>query len=175
MVPFIHDEYFVEFLSQIAFATHIVDQTADIHMFRYRHKVPAHQAASGFFRISERAFNRRAVFGIDLGKDCLLIVFVQILDQLNRIIGFELLDNGRNRFRRERFHHVFAHVVVQLGDHFRTHQVCYRSGELSALILVKQLQQVGDVSWVKRLHQIIHGIVVTRLKCVAYAADIFGF
>ena len=86
----IDDEHFPELVGQIAAFAQEIDQMADGHMFGHRDEIAAHQAASGFFRVRQRGFDRGAVFGLHFGEDGLLVFLVQILQHRHRVIGVEL-------------------------------------------------------------------------------------
>jgi hypothetical protein len=136
------------------------------------HEIAAHQAAGGFLGIGERGLDRDPVLHLDFGQDRALVGLVEILDQLDRIVGLELVDDLRHRFGRQRFHHVFADVVVEFGDHFRGHQVGDRRGQLVALFALEQFEQVGDIGGVERFDQLVHRLGVAVLQRLLDGFDI---
>lgn len=69
------------------------------------------------------------------------------------------------------FDQQFAHVVVQLGKHLAAHQVVDRLGEHRPFLDLDQLEQVGDVGRVERLHQRIDGFLVVLGQRILHAAD----
>ena len=71
-------------------------------------------------------------------------------------------------------HHFFANPVVQLGDDLAGHQVADRDGQLGALVIVEQFEQVGDVGRVERLDQFVEFAAPVFLQRGAHRAEIFG-
>ena len=83
---------------------------------------------------------------------------VQILDQLDGIVRIELAHDLGHGFGRKGLHHVLANIVVQLGHNVAAHQVGDGSGKIVALAPFQQFKQVGDVSGVQRLYQIVDAV-----------------
>ena len=64
-----------------------------------------------------------------------------------------------------------AGQIVQLGDDLAGHQVADRDGQLGALVIVEQFEQVGDVGRVERLDQFVDCLGVALLERILDAAE----
>jgi len=173
-MPLVNHEDLEEIGRQIMPPAQVIDHIAHTHVFGHGHEVAAHQAPGGFFGIGQRAFDCGAVFRIEFGQHRLLVLFVEILDQLDGIIGFELFGDESNSLCRQRLHHVFANIIVEFGNHFRAHQVGDRARQRGPVIAVEQLEQIGDIGRVERLYQVVDRALVAFIKRIAHATDIFG-
>ena len=162
MVLVVDDEHFPELGRQLVVLAHEVDQVADGQVLGHRDQLALHQAAGGFLRIGQRAFDRRAVFRLHLGEDRLLVRVVEVLDQLDRVVGIELLGDFGHRFGRQGLDHVLADVVVEFGDDLAGHQVGDGRSQRAALVGFEQFEQVGDVGRVERLDQFVGARVIRR-------------
>ncbi len=151
----------------------VIDEVADGHRLRHRHQLALHQAAGGFLRIGQGAFDDGAVLGIHFRQDRLLVGLVEVLDQLHRIVGVELFGQFRHCRGGQRLDHALAHVVVELGHHLAGHQVGYGGGKVAPLGRFQQLQQVGDVGRVQRFDQLIGAGIVFLLQRFAHGFDKF--
>ncbi len=128
MMLFVDHEHFEELVGQVAPVAQVIDQVAHRQMFGHGHELAAHQAAGGFLGIGQGGLDRDPVLQLDLGQNGALVGLVQILDQLDGVVGFELVDDLRHGLGRQRFHHVLADIIVQLGYHLRRHQIGYGGG-----------------------------------------------
>lgn len=164
----VDDVDFPEVAHQFGPVAQVIDQVADGHVLGHRDEVAAHQAAGGLFRISERALDRDPVLVVEFGENRLLVFFVEILDQLDRVIGLELFGNLRHRFGGERFHHVVANPVVEFGDDIAGHQVGDGRSEGMTVIAFEQFEQVGDVGRMERFDEVVGGALVVRIERIAH-------
>ena len=160
----IDDEHFPKLGSQVAVFAQIVDQAADGHVFGHRDQIALHQPSGGFVGIGQRAFDRGAVFRVELGEHRAAVFGVEILDQRDRVVGLHLLGEIGHRIGRQRFDQQFADVIVEFGEHLAAHQVEDRGGEARALVGLDQLEQIGDVGRVERLDQRVDRLPVVRVE-----------
>ena len=142
-------------------------------MFGYRNEIAAHQAAGGLLGIGEGGLDRDPVFHLDFGQDRALVRLVQILDQLDGIVGFQLLDDLRDAGGGQRLHHLFAHVVVEFGNHVRRHQIGNRPDQLIAFVALQQFEKVGDIGRVQRLYQFVDARRIAFIQRILDAGNIF--
>ena len=174
VVRLVDHEDFEEIAQHRAVDAQVIDQVADRQVFRHGHELAAHQAPGGFFRIGQRAFDRGAALRLHFGKDRALVGRIEILDQLDRVVGLQLVGNQRHRVGGQRLHHFLADPVVQLGDHFAGHQVADRDGQVGAFVGVEQFEEVGHVGGVERFDQLVDFALAVFLQRKAHGADIFG-
>lgn len=87
----INHKDFKEIFRQITPIAQEINQIANGDMLWHRDKFAAHQTAGGFFWIGEGGLNRDPVFRVQLCQNGALVFLVQILDQLNRVVRFQLL------------------------------------------------------------------------------------
>ena len=174
VMPGVHHKDFKEIFGQVAPFAQIIDQPAHGHMFGHRHEVAAHQSAGGFFREGKRGFDRDAIFRLQRGQNRLLVILVQIFDQLNRVIGFQLFGNLRHAGRGQRFHHVLADIIVEFSDHLAAHQIGDGGGQITPFVPVEQFEKVSDIGGVKRFDQIVNPLSLAVFQRIANGADEFG-
>ncbi len=127
----VHHEDFPEIRRQVTIVAQIVDHLADRHMFGHRDQIALHQTTGGLLRIGQRAFDRRAIFRLHRIEDGLLIGLLHILDDRDGIVGVEFSGKVRDLLRLQRVEQVVAHIVVQLGQHFRADQIAQRRRHLA--------------------------------------------
>ena len=163
LVGRIDDEDFPELGGQVVALAQVIDQVADGEVLGHRHQLALHQPPGALLGVGERAFDRRAVARLHLGEDGALVLGLEVLDQLDRVVGVELLGDVRDVAGRERLDHVLADVVVELGDDLVGHQVGDGGREPRPLLAVEQLEQVGDVGGVERLDQLVGAAFVALL------------
>ena len=152
----------------------IVDHLADRHMFGHRDQVALHQATGGFLRVGQRAFDRRAIFGVERVEDGLLVGIVHILDHRDGIVGVEFGRESRHLFRRKIADQVLADIIVEFGQHFRADQVAERRRHRAAPVGGRKFEQVGNVGRMQRRHEIARPLGVAIFHRVEHGGHIFG-
>ena len=133
-----------------------------------------HETARGFLRIAQRLLDRGAVVGLHPLKNRLLLVRVEVLDQSDRVVGFQLARDIRDLLRLHLVDKALADPIVHLGEHFRVDDSGERLDEPLALVARGRLDQVGDVGRVQRLNELARGFVVAGVDSVQNALDELG-
>ena len=152
----------------------IVDQLTHGHMLGHRHKLALHDTASGFFGVGQRVFDDSAVFGVQLGKNGLLVLFLHILDDRDRVICIQLSSKPSNLCCGQGVNDILADIVIDLGQHFGAHQLAHADGKVTAPLRRRQLEQIGNVGFVERFNQPVDFLGVARFHGVQHAVDIFA-
>ena len=169
----VDNENLEEFGDQVIVVAQIVDQVADGHRFWHRHQLALHQATGGFLRVRQRILDRCAIFRSHFGEDRALIDLGQILDQLHRVVGVELLCDLRDGRCGQRLDHAFTDVIVEFGNDLRIHQIGDRGGQNAPLVGFEQLQQIGNVGRVQGFDQIVGEAKILLCQRLANGADEF--
>ena len=123
----IDHKHFPEILRQILMIAQIIDQLSNRHMLRYCDQIALHDTPGGFLGIGQRILDRRAVFGVEFGKDGLLVRLFHILDNRDGVIGVELPCQIGKLGGGQGIDNVFADIIVDLGQHLGAHQVAKRN------------------------------------------------
>jgi hypothetical protein len=144
-------------------------------MFGHRDHVAAHQAACGFLREGERFLDRGAVVRIERAEDGALIVLLHILDDRDGVVGIQLSGDMGDFVRLELVDQPFAHPVIHLGENFAVEQIGKRRRQHPPVVRIHQLEQIGDVGRVKRLHQLVRTLDVAGFDPRHHLADESGF
>ena len=168
------DEHLPEVGRQLVFRPKIIDDLADLPMLGHRAQVALHQPAGGFLRKAERLLDRGAVVRLHLLEDGLLLVFVEVLDQGDRVVGLHLAREVGDLLRLHLVEQVFADEVVQLGEHVRADDPGKRLDQPFALVAPRKLDQVGDVGRVERLDKLARRFVVAGLDRIEHLVDKLG-
>ncbi len=128
----VDDKHFPELCGQLMMVAQIVDELTHGHMLGHRHKLALHDTASGFFGVGQRVFDDGAVFGVQLGKNGLLVLFLHILDDRDRVIGIQLSSKPGNLRCGQGVNDILADIVIDLGQHFGAHQLAHADGKVTA-------------------------------------------
>ena len=97
----VDDEELVELVGQVLGLAHVVDDLADRPRRRHGDEVRLHQAAGGILRVFEAALQRDPLDRRDLREDLGLLLGLEVFEDRDRVVGFELADAFRHRLRRQ--------------------------------------------------------------------------
>ena len=97
----------------------------------------------------------RAVFVRQIGDNGLALCFIQILNDVNRIIGIKLGNSGSNFTRAKPRQQLFSNFRSKIGQNFRRQMRLQQADHDLTVALVTQLQQarqtitleLGDAGW----------------------------
>ena len=107
--------------------------------------------SSGIF---EAALERGALEGRQFGENVGLLFFVEVLDEIDGIVGIELLQGLGHLLGGHRLEHLVAHRLVELGQRRGLEVVAQHGDEDAALLGTQQLDQVGKVGFMQRQRQL---------------------
>ena len=74
-----------------------------------------------------------------------MLLLFHILNEIERIVGVELLDGRGDHLIGQRFHQRIARILVKLGQRFHIKAAAERGNQLDAVILIEVLNEVGKV------------------------------
>ena len=171
----IDNEDFPEFSRQILVFAQIIDQLADSDMLWHRDQFALHDTTGGFFGIGKRILDDSAVFGIEFGKDSLLLVLLHILDHSDRVVGLHLLGKVGDLSGGQRIDDIVAHPIIDFREHVGAEQIAQGNGERSAILTRGQFEQVGNVGSVQRLGEAIGLFAIASFDCIENLIDKVGF
>jgi hypothetical protein len=92
----INHEEVVEIVRQLTGSTHVVDRFADGPGGWHSRNLSLHQPAGAFLRKGQALDQDRAFVRRQRGKDALLLVLVEILEQLDGVVAVQLGDRLGN-------------------------------------------------------------------------------
>ena len=92
--------------------------------------------------------------GGKLGEDVGLLFLVEVLDDIDGLVGIELLQRLGHLLGGHDLEHLVAHRLVELGQAPRASKsVAERGDEDAALLGAEQLDQIGEVGLMQRKRQ----------------------
>jgi hypothetical protein len=91
-----------------------------------------------------------------LGEDVRLLVLVEILEQIDRVVGIELLEGLGHLLGGHVFEHLIAHRFVELGQRRGVEVLAESGNERPALLRAEQLDQIGEVGLMQRQRERAH-------------------
>ena len=140
-------------------------------MLGHSAKVALHEAARGFFGITQGLLDRRAVVGLHPLKDRPLLITIEILDEGDCVVGLELGGDVRDLLRLHLVDQVLTDIIVEFGKHVRADDPGEGLDQAIALIAPGKLDQVGDVGGMERSDQFARGFIVACFDSVENLLD----
>ena len=160
----IDDEDLIEAVGQILGVAHIVDGLPHRPERRHGDEIGLHDAAGRVLGIFEAPLDGRPLEGRKLGEDVGLVLLVQVLDEVDRLVGIELLERLGDRLVRHLLEHLVAHAFVELGERRGIEVAAERGDEGLALIGAQQLDEVGEVCFVQIEREVAYGLGIAGLE-----------
>ena len=170
----IDHEDFEEIGDEPAIFAQIVDHIADRHIFMHGNKLALHDAPGRFLRIGKRGLDGSAVIGFERVQDFGLVALFHILDDCDRVVGFECRGETGNLFVIQLVDQRFADEVVHLGEHFAVEQFCHGRSQRSPVFAIDGFEQVRHVGRMEMSDQFACGLGVLRAEAVDHGFDEFG-
>ncbi len=115
----IDDEDLVELVGQLLGLAQVVDGLADGPEGRDRDQLPLHEAAGTVLRVGEDRLENGAIARRNRLQDLALLLLLQILDQVDGIVGVELGDGRRQVDGAELLDHLVADLFLEFGENLR--------------------------------------------------------
>ena len=123
-------------------------------MLRGHDDLALHETAGGELRVGQRLLDRGPfAFRKDVQDRCLLRR-VEVLDQVDHVIGIELADRLGQHLRREDADDFLAQRLVEFREDVAVHLVPVKPDQPHPVVGVHLFQKVGDVGRVQRLHEL---------------------
>ncbi len=144
---------------------------ADAAALGDRDELALHQAAGGFLGVAERGFDIGAIGGGQRGKDALLLVVLEILDDGDGVVGVELGEHVGDGAGRHGGKDVLADIVVEFGDDLGIEGVADGAGERGAVVLGDHREEFGDVGGAQRGNEGADGVVIGGIECGGDVGD----
>ena len=144
----------IELLGQIVGRAQVVDRLADVPVLGGHHHLPLHQAAGGVLRIGQRLLDGDPVAVLEHLEDRLLLGLVEILEQVDHVIGFEFAHRVGQHLGVQGADHLLADRLVKLGQDVAVEFLAVELDQPHPVEGVDLLEKVGDVGRVQRLHQL---------------------
>jgi hypothetical protein len=129
----VDDIDFDELVRQLPGDAHVVDGVADRPEGGNGHELGLHQPAGGAFGEVEGAAQRLAVDLGQLAEDLLAVGLVEVLDQVERVVGVEAPDGGGDHVVGQRLHQVVAHRLVEFRQRLDVEAAPEQMDELDPL------------------------------------------
>ena len=143
----------VELLGQVVVVAQPVDRLAHGEVLGHRRDLALHQAAGGLLGVGERALDGVAVAPLQRLQHRLLLGLVEILDQIDHVVGFEVPDRAGQRLGAERGDDLLAQALVELGEHLAVEIAAQGLDDPGAVLRADLLEHVSQVGGVERLRQ----------------------
>ncbi len=146
----IDDEDLVELVRQVGFVgvAHHVDGLPCRPERRHGDDRRLHQTTGRFVREVERALQGRSVDRRHGVEDLVLILLVQILQQRDGVVAFEILDVERDGRVRQLFEDVLADAVVHLGEGGEVEVAPHDGDKLGTPVRRQRLDERAEVGLV---------------------------
>ena len=154
MIGGVDHEDFIEAVGQVFRLAHIVDRLPHRPERRHGDEIGLHDAAGRILRIFEAALERETLEMRKLGEDVGLLFLVEVLDEIDRVVGIELLQRLGHLLGRHGLEHLVAHRLVEFGQRRGIEVLAERSDERAALLGTEQLDQIGKVGLVQRKREL---------------------
>jgi hypothetical protein len=168
----IDHEHLPEIGGELIAGAQEIDDVADRPVLGHRDRVAAHQPAGAVLGEGERFLDRGAVVGVERAQHGALLLFLQILDEGDRVVGLQLARDLGDLVRLQFLEQCLADMLVHLGEHVSVEDLGERGGERRTV--VGQFEQIGDVGGVERLDQRARPLVVAGFDQRHHLIDEFG-
>ncbi len=129
---------------------------------RHVDQFPLHQTAGAVLRVGERLLDEGAVLGRDGVQDFPLVVGVQVLDDVDGVVGVHPADRLGDVGDADVVDQPFEDGLVQFGEDRGVQPVAQDVDHGDAIVRGQALQMVGDVGGVQRLHQFQNVVGASR-------------
>ncbi len=143
----------VELLGQVVLSPQVVDGVSDGPVLGRDHHLALHQASGGILGIGQRLLDRDPVDHVQRLENGFLPVLVEIFDDIDDVVRFELAHRLGELFRGQRLDDLFPNVLVDLRQNLAVDQLGGEKDELAPLLGLDLFEKVGDVGGVHRLEE----------------------
>ena len=145
----IDDENLAEAVRQVLVLAHVVDGLADRPERRHRHELGLHAPAGGLFRIVERATQPDALGERQLRQDLVLVLLVEVFQDVDGVVGIELLDGLGDLLVGQIVDDVEADRLVDLGQRGEVEILAEQFDQRAALLGHQRFEQVAQLRLVQ--------------------------
>ena len=120
---------------------------------RDRHHLALHQAARAVFGVGQSLLDQRAIADGNGVQNLLLIVFLQILDDLDGVIGLQFGDGGSRFLDTQFLDHVIENLVIQFGQNVGVEVLAQNFNQRPPVIRLQAFKKVGGVGRVQQFQK----------------------
>ena len=145
---------FIKPVRQVRRLAHVVDGLPNGPIRRHRDELGLHPPSGGIFGIEQPALDRDTLGRRQLFEDFLLILFVEIFEQFDGVVGFKLADAFRDRLRLQLFEDLLADGVVDLVQGGEVEIGAGQFHQADAVIRLQRLDQVAEIGFVQFGHDL---------------------
>src|SRR5690606_8649629 len=141
----VDDENLAEPVRQILVFTHVVDGLADRPERRHCDELRLHAPAGRLFRIVESPPQPDPLGEGELREDFVLILLVEVFQDVDGVVGIELLNRLRDLRVRQVIHDVEANRFVNLGQGAEIEVCAQQAHKLPPLLWQQGLKQIAQL------------------------------
>lgn len=139
----------VEAIGQIRRLAHVVDRLADGEILGHGDELGLHPPAGGILRIKQAALERDAFGQRQLLQDLFLVRGVESLQELDRVVGFELANALGDRFRRQLLEDLLAHRLVDLVQRREVEIASRQLDQADTVVGFERPDQIAEIGLVQ--------------------------
>ena len=115
-------------------------------------------------RIFEAALERETLKVREFGKDVGLFVLVEVLDDIDGLVGIELLQRLGDLLGGHDLEHLVAHCFVELRQGRSVEIPAERGDKRPALLGAEELDEIGKVGRMQLEREVAQSCCVVRIK-----------
>ena len=162
----IDDEDLAEAVRQVLVVAHVVDGLADGPERRHGDELRLHAPPGGFFRIVERTAQPDAFGERQLRQDLVLVLLVEVLQNVDRVVGIEFLHRLRDLRIGQIVDDLEADRLVDLGQRGKVEVLAEEFDQRAALLGQQRLEQIAELRLVQ-VADIMLELIVSRSAMAA--------
>ena len=115
-------------------------------------------------RVFQAALEREPLEMRKLGEDVGLLFLVEVLDDVDGVVGIELLQRLGHLLARHGLEHLVAHGLVEFGQRRGVEILAERCDEHGALLGPEQLDEIGKIGLVQRKGEVAQFRRLARIE-----------
>ena len=151
--PWVNQDHVIELFGQIVLRPQKINRLSNVPMIRCHDQLALHQATGGFLGIGQRLFDHDAVVVVQSVQNGFGLWIVEVFDQVDNVVGFQIAHGLGQNGGLHRTNHVFAQAFIQFGQDLAVKLGPVQAHERVAIIVGQLFNKVGDVSGMQRFKQ----------------------
>ena len=145
MQMFVRQKDIIKAVRQFISRQQITPRFSNRPAVRHTDKLARHNTPGGIFRIRKRGFDLLFELGRQAADDVLLLVIIHMLQNLDRLVRVQFIDDVNNLILIQTVNDLLLNNLVQFGENVRINVRTKDLNELSALIVIQNFNQLGQV------------------------------